>query len=152
MTQLVDEISTTANVHLSATEHDDRIIFLHNVLEGAASQSYGLQVAKLAGVPDQVIRNAKTQLAKLEENEHQVSQGATTGSMVTSLDTPASSPGTTPNTTAPRPSSEKAYQNDFFSQEPSEFELEFKKLSLDEMTPKQALDALYALNELISVD
>jgi len=131
MTQLVDEIPTTANVHLSATEHNDRIIFLHNVLEGAASQSYGLQVAKLAGVPDAVIKNAKTQLAKLEENDHQM---------------PVLNISTTPD---PKPSSGSAFQNDFFAQTPSDFEVAFKGLKLDELSPKQALDALYTLNELL---
>lgn len=51
LTQLADELQHAVNVHLTATEHDDSIVFLHNVHDGPASQSYGLQVAKLAGVP-----------------------------------------------------------------------------------------------------
>ena len=66
LTQLADELQHAVNVHLTATEHDDSIVFLHNVHDGPASQSYGLQVAKLAGVPQDVIRNAKTQLSHLE--------------------------------------------------------------------------------------
>jgi DNA mismatch repair protein MutS len=55
-----------ANVHLSAVEHKDRIVFLHHVEEGPASQSYGLAVAQLAGVPGRVIREARRYLIELE--------------------------------------------------------------------------------------
>ena len=57
-----------ANVHLDAVEHKDKIVFLHAVEEGPASQSYGIQVAQLAGVPTAVVRAAKKHLAKLEED------------------------------------------------------------------------------------
>jgi DNA mismatch repair protein MutS len=53
-------------VHLSAVEHKDSIVFLHAVQDGPASQSYGLQVAQLAGVPPAVIRAARKHLARLE--------------------------------------------------------------------------------------
>jgi DNA mismatch repair protein MutS len=52
-----------ANVHLNATEHNERIVFLHHVLPGPASQSYGLAVAQLAGVPSEVIVRAREHLA-----------------------------------------------------------------------------------------
>ncbi len=68
LTRLSDEFSQLVNVHLAAVEHQHRIVFLHSVNEGAASQSYGLQVAALAGVPNEVIRLAKKQLLKLEQN------------------------------------------------------------------------------------
>ena len=58
MTTLPEQTSGAANIHLTATEHDDKIIFLHNVEPGPASQSYGLQVAQLAGVPKGVIEQA----------------------------------------------------------------------------------------------
>ena len=67
LTRLADEFAQLANVHLAAIEHQHRIVFLHSVNEGAASQSYGLQVAALAGVPGSVIRAAKKQLVKLEQ-------------------------------------------------------------------------------------
>ncbi len=67
LTRLSNEFQQLANVHLAAIEHKHSIVFLHSVNEGAASQSYGLQVAALAGVPGEVIRNAKKQLAKLEQ-------------------------------------------------------------------------------------
>ncbi len=68
LTRLSEEFTQLANVHLSAIEHQHSIVFLHSVNEGAASQSYGLQVAALAGVPMQVIRTAKKQLRLLEQN------------------------------------------------------------------------------------
>ena len=66
LTQLPDSHPTAANVHLSAVEHKDNIVFLHAVEAGPASQSYGLQVAQLAGVPPGVIRAARRHLARLE--------------------------------------------------------------------------------------
>ena len=68
LTRLAEEYSQLANVHLAAIEHQHSIVFLHSVNEGAASQSYGLQVAALAGVPLDVIKAAKKQLRKLEQN------------------------------------------------------------------------------------
>ncbi|SPA40108.1 methyl-directed mismatch repair protein [Cupriavidus taiwanensis] len=67
LTQLPQEFPQAANVHLSAVEHGDGIVFLHAVQDGPASQSYGLQVAQLAGVPQPVIRAARKHLAWLEQ-------------------------------------------------------------------------------------
>ncbi|WP_150612405.1 DNA mismatch repair protein MutS [Pandoraea terrigena] len=67
LTQLPDEFAQCANVHLSAVEHGEGIVFLHAVQDGPASQSYGLQVAQLAGVPMPVIRAARKHLALLEQ-------------------------------------------------------------------------------------
>jgi DNA mismatch repair protein MutS len=66
LTQLAAEYREVANVHLDAVEHKDRIVFLHAVEEGPASQSYGIQVAQLAGIPPSVVRAAKRQLGELE--------------------------------------------------------------------------------------
>ncbi|WP_198116797.1 DNA mismatch repair protein MutS [Massilia rhizosphaerae] len=66
LTQLPEQNPSAANVHLSAVEHKDSIVFLHAVQDGPASQSYGLQVAQLAGVPPGVIRAARKHLARLE--------------------------------------------------------------------------------------
>ncbi|MBI3045286.1 MAG: DNA mismatch repair protein MutS [Betaproteobacteria bacterium] len=68
MTLLAEDFRQVANVHLDAVEHKDRIVFLHSVEEGPASQSYGLEVAGLAGVPGAVIRAARKRLAELEEH------------------------------------------------------------------------------------
>ncbi len=70
LTTLADEIDTIKNVHFSATEHGDKIVFLHTVNQGAANQSYGIQVAQLAGVPRNVIQLAKQKLRELEQSAH----------------------------------------------------------------------------------
>ena len=66
LTQLASDDSHIHNVHLDAVEHDDNIIFMHTVKSGPASDSYGLQVAQLAGVPKVVIQRAKQKLSALE--------------------------------------------------------------------------------------
>jgi DNA mismatch repair protein MutS len=67
LTELAMRFKEVANVHFDAVEHKDHIVFLHSVEEGPANQSYGLQVAQLAGVPSSVIRAARRNLADLEE-------------------------------------------------------------------------------------
>ena len=66
LTALADELAGCQNVHLDATEHAGQLVFLHAVKAGPANQSYGLQVAALAGVPANVIRRARTYLEHLE--------------------------------------------------------------------------------------
>lgn len=69
LTTLPETLPDTRNVHLSAREYGDDIIFMYSVMDGPANQSYGLQVAKLAGVPDSVIATARDKLRHLEDNE-----------------------------------------------------------------------------------
>jgi DNA mismatch repair protein MutS len=69
LTRLAGQEPGVANVHLRAVEHKDRIVFLHAVQEGPASQSYGLQVAALAGLPPSVLRQARKHLALLERQQ-----------------------------------------------------------------------------------
>ncbi|HEX22160.1 MAG TPA: DNA mismatch repair protein MutS, partial [Chromatiales bacterium] len=66
LTSLPETLPNVANVHLDAVEHGDGIIFMHSVKEGPANQSYGLQVAALAGVPSAVIQRAREHLKRLE--------------------------------------------------------------------------------------
>ena len=69
LTALPEQINTVANVHLDAIEHDDSIVFLHTVKEGPANQSYGLQVAQLAGVPKNVVEQARRYLSEIETKQ-----------------------------------------------------------------------------------
>jgi len=69
LTHLPEQLEGVENVHLKAVEHGDSIIFLHSVNDGPASQSYGLQVAALAGIPKNVLRRARFQLSKLEKGD-----------------------------------------------------------------------------------
>jgi DNA mismatch repair protein MutS len=71
LTALSEQFKTISNVHLNATEYGEKIVFLHKVKPGPASQSYGIQVAKLAGVPTAVINTAKDKLFELESQSHQ---------------------------------------------------------------------------------
>ncbi len=66
ITALGHELDSVFNVHLSATEHQGKLVFLHRIEAGPASQSYGLQVAKLAGLPALVVKNAQKRLDQLE--------------------------------------------------------------------------------------
>lgn len=123
MTALAADENTAVNVHLDATEHDDRLVFLHRVQPGPASQSYGIQVARLAGVPEQTIALAKQKLAQLES---------------TNVDTPVVQP--IPAAEASEPS---IMQADLFASAPHPVLDALSQLSLDNLTPKQALDWLY---------
>jgi DNA mismatch repair protein MutS len=67
LTHLPKYIQACVNVHLHAVEYNDKIVFLHTVNDGPASQSYGLQVAQLAGVPPAVIQLARKKLQELEQ-------------------------------------------------------------------------------------
>ncbi len=144
MTQLAEEYQNCINVHLSATEYDDKIIFLHNVLEGAASQSYGLQVAKLAGVPENVIQQAKSMLATLEKQE-------ANGSLIAAPKDSSTSSRSRDKSSDPKHKPEKAInslQNDLFAPVSSELEVALSKIEPDELSPKAALDLIYQLKSL----
>lgn len=134
LTQLADQLDHAVNVHLTATEHEDSIVFLHTVHDGPASQSYGLQVARLAGVPHGVIQNARQQLQRLEAES--------TGPV--DLTSP---PGTAQS---PTPTASGALQGDMFaSLEPSAVERALDALDPDELTPRQALEQLYELRRML---
>ncbi|MFI4891414.1 MAG: DNA mismatch repair protein MutS [Steroidobacterales bacterium] len=66
LTSLAGEAPGVANVHVEAVEHGEKLVFLHSVRDGPANQSYGLQVAALAGIPKSVITQARRYLAELE--------------------------------------------------------------------------------------
>ena len=66
LTELPNSFDTMVNVHLDATEHEDHVVFMHHIQEGPANRSFGLEVAKLAGVPNSVIRQARAKLEELE--------------------------------------------------------------------------------------
>ena len=127
LTALAAEMPGCANVHFDAAEHRDGIVFLHAVEDGPANRSYGLSVAKLAGVPSETIRKAKTYLSRLDQfsarSDHQddLFSGPATGS---------------------------ARESDASSEEAVVERL--RSLDPDAMSPREALDALYALKKLLS--
>ncbi len=123
LTELSGQVEGLVNVHLDAVEHGDEIAFMHAVQEGAASKSYGLAVAGLAGVPKTVIQRAKNKLRQLEASGHEV----VTGESV-------------------KPTS--AAQLSLLP-ELSETEKALADIEPDNLTPRQALDALYRLKALL---
>jgi len=121
LTHLPLQIDSVHNVHLKAVEHGDRIVFLHSVDEGPASQSYGLQVAALAGIPKNVLKRARFQLSKLEKDDD---DGPQMG-LFTSYEEPE------PELEAVNPALDK-----------------LDEIDPDELTPRAALDLIYQLKGL----
>jgi len=119
LTTLPNIASNAANVHVDATEYGDQIIFLHQIKEGPANESYGIHVAQLAGVPKQVIAQARK---KLQELETQV--------LPQSYQQPS------------------LLQTDY---DPASNKLieKLKAIQVDHLTPKEALDLIYELLELV---
>ena len=136
MTQLEEQFAGVINVHLTATEHKDHIVFLHNVEDGPASQSYGLQVAKLAGVPDDVIQHAKSKLFSLEGAQVEQLQAAPVVAPEPVKAAPAK-----PQIAAPA-----SPQADMFAMSaPSKVEIALEDINPDDLTPRQALELMYEL-------
>ncbi|WP_025612763.1 DNA mismatch repair protein MutS [Vibrio parahaemolyticus] len=123
LTELPNLLPNLANVHLDAVEHGDSIAFMHAVQEGAASKSYGLAVAGLAGVPKTVIKNARTKLSQLE----QLGQASD----------------------SPRPSTVDVANQLSLIPEPSEIEQALSNIDPDDLTPRQALEELYRLKKML---
>jgi DNA mismatch repair protein MutS len=121
LTRLADTLPGIVNVHLDAVEHSDTIVFLYAVKEGPASQSYGLQVAQLAGVPHRVIKRAKEKLRALEQQGLDIKQTAHPVQQALSL---TIEPVWHPLLT------------------------ELKNIQPDELSPKEALTMLYRLKAL----
>jgi DNA mismatch repair protein MutS len=120
LTTLPDEYPGIANVHLDAVEYGDTIVFMHAVREGPANQSYGLQVASLAGVPKAVIQRARARLRELEDAAQRHSQRQSTQLPLFPLE------------------------------EPNPAVAALRELDPDSLTPRQALDLIFRLKELAS--
>jgi DNA mismatch repair protein MutS len=123
LTALPDEIPACVNVHLDATEHGRELIFLHAVKPGPASQSYGLHVAELAGVPREVVDRAREYLRRLEK--HQQALAPASPQTELAFDAPAEPPVT---------DEQRAVLE------------RLAKLDVDSLSPRAALDALYELS------
>jgi len=121
LTSLPQLCPTMANVHLDATEHQDHVVFLHHIQEGPANRSFGLQVARLAGIPAPVLQAAQDKLTELE-------RGALRGAT-----------GVTAAGSAPA-------QSDLFAPARPHPVLDLlRDLEVNEMSPRQALDTLFEL-------
>ncbi len=120
LTTLPEKLEGVVNIHLDAVEHGDTIAFMHSVQEGAASKSYGLAVASLAGVPRDVIKRARQKLKELES----LSNSATAGH----VDTP---------------------QLTLLTEETSPAVEALENLNPDSLTPRQALEWIYRLKDMV---
>ena len=127
LTSLPDKLTGAVNVHLDATEHKDTIVFMHSVQDGPASQSYGIQVAKLAGIPEPVIDLAKSELAILEAGSHTLATAKETQEL----------------TLEPSQNELLLTNINYALQE------RLDNLHPDELSPKQALDLIYELKRLL---
>src|SRR5690606_6935143 len=121
LTALAGQHEGIANVHLDAIEHGDNLVFLHAVKDGPASRSFGLQVARLAGVPRPVIENARHILASLESQRDEAPPAVAPASGQLGLFAPP----------APSPAVEM-----------------LRGLDPDSLAPREALDLLYRLHRL----
>jgi len=134
LTLLADEFALLGNVHLDAIEHDDTIAFMHKVQQGAASKSFGIQVAQLAGVPKAVITRAKQRLAELENKE---------------VFSPLTSPGKTfdkalNKTLGKAPKIEQTEQLSLI-EEVHPIVSTLTETDVNDLSPRQALELLYTL-------
>jgi len=127
LTSLPQATPGVGNLHLSATEHRGDIVFLYRVEEGPASQSYGIQVAKLAGVPRSVLKQARSKLTSLEQNNIDTQQPD-----LFTLSSPPDNPALTAEAAAESATLERLEQ-----------------LDIDHMSPRDALDTLYDLQALL---
>jgi len=133
ITSLPEKCANAHNMHLSAAEHNDGIVFLYHIQAGPASQSYGLQVAKLAGIPQVVIDEAQHQLTLLESGQHPHSQ---TG-------------GADATEAKPTLETVKPQQAELFTSAVSPALEALNKIDADDLTPKQALELVYHLKQLV---
>ncbi|MEO0357314.1 MAG: DNA mismatch repair protein MutS [Pseudomonadota bacterium] len=126
MTQVSDALDHAGNATVAVKEYDGQVVFLHEVRPGKADRSYGVQVAKLAGLPDVVLTRAKVVLDALEKSER---EGGSQKAIIDDL--PLFS------AVAPAPPSKD-----------SKVDAKLKTVNPDELTPKEALDLVYALKAL----
>ena len=141
LTTLAGRLPDIANATIDVKEWHDDIVFLHKVKAGAADRSYGIQVAKLAGLPRTVIERAAEVLAVLEKGDARGRDkaGAKRGPVVSGV----ASLDELPLFAAARPTSFAPSRS-----EPSEVEQALSELNPDELSPKSALDAVYRLKSL----
>ncbi|HEY1284315.1 MAG TPA: DNA mismatch repair protein MutS [Steroidobacteraceae bacterium] len=144
LTALAAEVEACVNVHLDATEHGEGIVFLHAVREGPANRSYGLQVAQLAGVPRDVIAQARRYLEALESQRDRLNAagGAARRSPQSELPLFAPEADEVNAAEAAQALADRAFAD--------ELRTALAALEPDSLSPRAALDAVYKLRELLT--
>jgi DNA mismatch repair protein MutS len=149
LTALSRELDCCANVHLTATEHGDGLIFLHAVRDGPANRSFGLQVAQLAGVPRAVIAEARRYLTQLESDSHRppaaAADGATPGTAPASRRRQAELPLRLQGDAAPIAPPHAPPSDDVEGR----LRARLAGIDPDSLTPRAALELLYELRGLM---
>ena len=157
LTTLEDKLSGVCNLTVSVAEENENVVFLHRIVAGAATKSYGIHVAKIAGVPDTVIKRADYILEHLEEQKHghaneEIAELAATAVAQASANAATPSQSTSNSTTKPQAQSQAAptgveQQLEIFAQMPSPLLEDISHMDLDDCTPRQALDYLYDIHQ-----
>ena len=122
VTELAEHSPEATNVHLDAVQHSGKIVFLYEVKQGATNQSYGIQVARLAGIPSKVVSLASERLLRLTESVHQFDQNSTVPLQMSFFDQ---------NTETTSPVLDQ-----------------LENIDPDDLSPKEALEMLYLLKRL----
>jgi DNA mismatch repair protein MutS len=146
LTALAEQAGSVANVHLDATEHGESLVFLHAVKPGPASRSYGLQVARLAGVPRDVLAAARKYLAQLEKRDHELHPPGPQVELVFAAPAAAAGSAALADAATAVGGDVGAGAADFAARAVYD---EVAALDPDELTPREALDALYRLKSLL---
>jgi DNA mismatch repair protein MutS len=150
LTELADLLPAVKNVHVSVKETPNEIIFLRHVEPGSADKSYGIEVARLAGLPRSVIERAREVLKRHEQSEHQLSErlspGADLADAAIADANAASASGASPNGTSRRLS----HQEVLFTPLDRAVLDKLRSADLDHLAPLDALNLLAALKKQIS--
>jgi len=131
LTELTQTLKQASNWNVAVHEQDGEIVFLHKIVEGSANKSYGIHVARLAGVPDQIIQRANQILSTLEKDHIDATSGKTT--------------------IPPRPQKQSSHQQlSLFGNATHPVLDEIRDLNVDQMTPLAALEELYRIREQLN--
>lgn len=153
LTSMADQFPEIGNVHLDAVEHEGRIVFMHQVKHGAASKSYGIQVAELAGIPLAALTTAREHLAALEHSQTETDYQRPVPTLTAQDGASARDASVNESFRESPPEAERVVpstpQMDLFSG-PDPLADYLRRVNVDDTTPREALHHLFELKELTS--
>ena len=152
LTMLADQIGAVSCHRMAIKEWDDSIVFLHQVVPGASDRSYGIQVAKLAGLPPSVVERAFAVLSALEDADSGGAKAQALGldlPLFAALSVAPPALSSSPSSSSP---SGAAGADKAIADSLKALEAAVRRLNPDDMSPKEALDALYSLRDLHKPD
>jgi DNA mismatch repair protein MutS len=131
ITELAENLTNVKNVHLDAVEHDQDIVFMYSLKDGPANQSYGIQVARLAGLPDSVLSAARQKLGTLESQQSNIRNDSNHPQQQLNLE----------NCSPTSRDTEHRLENRVIQR--------LEQTPADDLSPRQALDLIYELNKIL---